>query len=86
MPPTNATFSPNQVLVDLTVDALDRREWPRTEAEIHLLRSAVFAAQAIAHVMIANGGAEEVEQIRRHVSMYRTEPSLKGQELGAIPR
>ena len=27
--------------------ALERREWPRTEAEIHLLRSAMFAAQAI---------------------------------------
>ena len=60
--------SPNQLLVALAVEALDRREWPRTEREVQLLRSAMFAAQALARDMIANGRAEEVEQIRRGIS------------------
>ena len=60
--------SPNQILVELTVGALDRREWPRTEHEIRLLRSALFAAQALAGDMIAGGRAEAVEQIRRSIS------------------
>ena len=60
--------SPNRLLVTLAVEALDRREWPRTEREVQLLRSAMFAAQALARTMIADGRAEEVEQIRRGIS------------------
>ena len=60
--------SPNRLLVELAVEALDRREWPRNELEIQLLRSAMFAAQALARDMIAAGRAEEVEQIRRSIS------------------
>ena len=36
----------NELVIDLAMEALDRREWPRTEAEIHLLRSVMFTAQA----------------------------------------
>ena len=61
-------MSPNRLLVELAVEALDRREWPRTELEIQLLRSAMFTAQALARDMIAAGRAEEVEQIRRSIS------------------
>ena len=60
--------SPNRLLVEFAVEALDRREWPRNELEIQLLRSAMFAAQALARDMIAAGRAEEVEQIRRSIS------------------
>ena len=60
--------SPNRLLVELAVEALDRREWPQTEHEIQLLRSAMFAAQALARGMIADGRADEVEQIRRSIS------------------
>ena len=60
--------SPNRLLVELAVEALDRREWPRTELEVQLLRSAMFAAQALARTMIADGRAEEVERIRRGIS------------------
>ena len=60
--------SPNRLLVELAVEALDRREWSRTELEIQLLRLAMFAAQALARGMIADGRAEEVEQIRRGIS------------------
>ena len=58
----------NQLVIELALEALDRRKWPRTEHEIRLLRSAMFAAQAIARDMIADGRAEEVEQIRRSIS------------------
>lgn len=61
-------ISPNQLFVELAMEALDCREWPRTEAEIHLLRSAMFSAQAIAREMIAEGREHEVDEIRRSIS------------------
>ena len=50
------------------MEALERREWPRTEAEIHLLRSAMFAAQAIIRDMEKAGREDEIEQISRNIS------------------
>ena len=61
--------SPNHLLVELAMEAIERREWLRTEAEIHLLRSALFSAQAITRDMSSDGREEEVEQIRRNISM-----------------
>ena len=66
--------SPNHVLVQLAMEALDRREWPRTELEIQLLRSTLFTAQATARDMIANGRRGEIEEIRREIS--RIAPDL----------
>ena len=66
--------SPNHVLVQLAMEALDNREWPRTELEIQLLRSTLFTAQAMARDMIANGRGEEIEEIRREIS--RIAPNL----------
>ena len=60
--------SANQLLVELAMEALDRREWPRTEAEIHLLRSTMFTAQAIARDMQAAGRGEEIAEIARNIS------------------
>ena len=65
--------SPNHLLVQLAMEALDRREWPRTELEIHLLRSTLFTAQATARDMIANGRSEEIEEIRREISRIAPE-------------
>ena len=67
------TESPNHLLVMLAMEALDRREWPRTDLEIHLLRSSLFTAQAMARDMIANGRKEEVEEIRREISRISPE-------------
>ena len=50
------------------MEALERREWPRTEAEIVLLRSAMFAAQAIALDMEKAGRGDEIERIGRAIS------------------
>ena len=60
--------SPNHLLVQLALEALDRREWPRSELEIRLLRSTLFTAQATARNMIAEGREDEVEEIRNEIS------------------
>ena len=60
--------SPNRLVVELAMEGLERREWPRTEAEIHLLRSAMFAAQAIVRDMERAGREEEIEQISQNIS------------------
>ena len=65
--------SANQLLVELAMEALDRREWPRTEAEIHLLRSAMFTAQAMARDMAAAGRGVEIEEIARNISRIAPE-------------
>ena len=60
--------SPNHLLVELAMEALDRRESPRSELEIQILRSTLFTAQAMARKMIAEGREDEVEEIRQNVS------------------
>ena len=66
-------ISANQLLVELAIEALDRREWPRTEAEIYLLRSAMFTAQAMARDMEAAGRDDEIEEIARNISQVAPE-------------
>ena len=66
--------SANRLVVELALEALDHRKWPRTELEIQLLRSSMFTAQAIARDMIAAGREEEVEEIRRKISEAAPEP------------
>ena len=61
-------ISPNRLVVELAMEGLERREWPRTEAEIHLLRSAMFTAQAIIRDMERDGREEEIEEISRNIS------------------
>ena len=50
------------------MEALDGREWPRTDLEILMLRSCVFTAQAIARDMIAGGRENEIKDIERAIS------------------
>ena len=70
---TERGVTANQLLVELAVEALDRREWPRTELEIRMLRSSMFAAQAIARDMIVAGREDEVEAIRQDISQIAPE-------------
>lgn len=58
----------NRLVVELALEALDRREWPRTEPEIQLFRSVMFSAQAIARNMVAEGREDELEEIRKEIS------------------
>ena len=45
----------------------------RTEAEIYLLRSAMFTAQAMARDMAAAGRGDEIEEIARDISKVAPE-------------
>ena len=65
--------SPNRLVVELAMEAIERREWPRTEAEIHLLRSAMFAAQAIICYMERDGREDEIDRIGRNISQVAPE-------------
>ena len=70
-------ISPSRLMISATIEAIEGREWPRTEAEIHLLRSAMFAAQAIIRDMERAGREEEIEQISRNISEVAPELPLK---------
>ncbi len=67
-------WSPNQVLVELAMEALDRRLWPATETEIKVARASLFAAQAIARRLIADGREQEVQEIRDFISTIVPDP------------
>ena len=76
------SLSPNRLVVELTMEALERREWPRTEAEIHLLRSAMFAAQAIIRDMERAGREKEIQEISKNISEVAPELPVKPAKLG----
>ena len=68
-------ISPSRLMISSTLDVIEGREWPRTEAEIHLLRSAMFTAQAIIRDMERDGREEEIEQISKSLSEVAPELS-----------
>ena len=57
--------SPNQLVVELAIGALDRSEWPRTDLEVIMVRCCLFASQAIARDMRAAGREEEIREIQK---------------------
>ena len=67
--------TPNQLLVELAIEALDLREWPQNPLQIQMLRSCLFTAQAAARDMIAAGRGEEVEAIRQEISRLVPDPA-----------
>ena len=69
--------SANQLLVELAIEALNRREWPRTEAETRVARASLFAAQALARALIADGREIEVQEIRDFISTIVPDPDAK---------
>ena len=70
---TKRGVTANQLLVELAMEALNRRQWPSTEAEIYLLRSAMFTAQAMARDMQAAGRGDEIANIARNISKIAPE-------------
>lgn len=66
--------SPNQLIVDLVMEALDRSEWPGTETEIRVARASLFTAQATARDLIAAGKGKDVQSIREFISTIVPEP------------
>ena len=69
--------SANQLVVELAIEALDRREWPATETEIRVARASLFAAQALARNLIADGRDPEVQEIRDFISTIVPDPDAE---------
>ena len=69
-------ISPSRFMISAALEVIEDREWPCTEAEIHLLRSSMFTAQAIIRDMEKAGRDEEIEQISRNIS--EVAPELPG--------
>lgn len=55
-------------MVELVLEALDRREWYANETEIRVARASLFAAHAIARDLVAAGRENDVEEIRAFIS------------------
>ena len=70
-------LSANQVLVELAMEALDRRECPATDTEMRVARASLFAAQALARRMIADGREQEVQEIRTFISGIVPDPDAE---------
>ena len=70
-------WSPNQVLVELAMEALDRREWPATDTEMRVARASLLAAQAIARRLIADGREADVQEIRDFISTIVPDPDTR---------
>ena len=68
--------SPNQILVELGMEALDRREWPSAEVETRVARASLFTAQAIALDLIAAGREKEVQEIGDFISTIVPDPDV----------
>ena len=71
-----SALTANQLIVELAIEALDRREWPRSEAEIKVARASLFAAQALARGLIADGRENEVQEIREFISGIVPDPDV----------
>ena len=65
----------NQLVIELAIEALDQRDWPKTEAETRVARASFFTAQAIARHMIAAGCEHEIEETRQFISTIVPSPS-----------
>ena len=65
--------SPSRLLIECTLQAIEDKQWPGTEAEIRMYRSCLFTAQVLARDFVASDREEELEQIRRDVSKLAPE-------------
>ena len=64
----------NQLVMALTLKVRDRRERPQTEAETRVARASLFAVQAIARRLIADGREQATQEIRDFISTIVPDP------------
>ena len=69
-------ISANRLVVELVMEALERREWPRTELDLQVAKAALFAAQVLRRDLIADGRKDEVEEILQFVSTLVLESAV----------
>ena len=68
------------------MEALDRREWPATETEVKVARASLFAAQALARGLIADGCERDVQGNRDCISSVVPDPDARKPEATASTR
>ena len=78
-------ISANRLVVELVMEALDRREWPRTELDIQVAKAALFAAQVLRRDLIADGRKDEVEEILQFISTLVLESAVNPAPSSASP-
>ena len=79
--------SANQLVVELAMEALDRREALGTKAEQRVARASLFAAQVLARGLIADGRGDEVQEIREFISNIVPDPDAReGADTAAAAR
>ncbi len=64
----------NQLVIELAIEALDRREAIGPEARIRIARASLFAAQVLAHDLIDSGREQELQEIRDYISTIVPDP------------
>ena len=74
---TEPGVTANQLLAELAMEAVGRRQWLRTVHEVSLLRSSMFTAQAMVRDTIAARREHKVEEIRRNI--FTAVPELPGE-------
>ena len=65
---------PNQLVIELAIEALDRSRRPHTEAEIKVPRALLFAAQVLARDLVSNGREKDVQEMREFISTIVPDP------------
>ena len=64
----------NQLVIELAIEALERRRMFSPEAEIRVARASLFTAQAIARDLIATGKEKDIQEIRDFISTIVPNP------------
>ena len=70
-------FTANLLVIELAMEALDRRESPRTEEKARVARASLFSAPVLARGLIANGRELEVQEFRDFISTIVPDPDSK---------
>ncbi len=77
--------SANRLVVELVMEALEQRGWPRSELDIQVAKAALFVAQVLRRDLIKAGRKDEVEEILRFVSALLPESAAKSLSLPNAP-
>ncbi|MDE2725165.1 MAG: hypothetical protein OXI59_17490 [Gemmatimonadota bacterium] len=64
----------NQIVIELAIEALERRRMYSPEAEIRVARASLFTAQAIARDLISAGKEQDIQEIRDFISTIVPDP------------
>ena len=67
----------NQLLVELAMEALARRELLGPEAQLRIARASLFAAQVLARDLIASGRQQDIDEIRAFISTIVPDPDAR---------